>query len=63
MPTEPQAQMQVPMHSPVHARADAAPSSLPFLEIEAASFAYPGRPPAVDGVRWRVGAGELHCLV
>ncbi len=60
MPTDPQTQAHARQ---AQARTDAAPSSVPFLEIDAATFAYPGRPPAVDGVRWRVAAGELHCLV
>jgi NitT/TauT family transport system ATP-binding protein len=34
-----------------------------FLDIERVEFAYPGRPPAVDRVEWRTGAGEIHCLV
>ncbi|MDA8521633.1 ABC transporter ATP-binding protein [Acidovorax sp. NCPPB 4044] len=51
MPTDPRAP------------ADAAPSSTAFLDIDGATFAYPGMPPAVDGVRWSVGAGEVHCLV
>ncbi len=34
-----------------------------FLDIEQAVFAYPGRAPVVDGVSWRIAAGEVHCLV
>ncbi|MEH3086505.1 MAG: ABC transporter ATP-binding protein [Xylophilus ampelinus] len=34
-----------------------------FLCIDRATFAHPGRPPAVDGVDWRIRAGEIHCLV
>ena len=34
-----------------------------FLEFEQVVFTYPGRPPVVDGVDWRIAAGELHCLV
>ena len=34
-----------------------------FLEIEKASFSYPGRPPVVDGVNWSMQAGEVHCLL
>ncbi|HBY34643.1 MAG TPA: nitrate ABC transporter ATP-binding protein, partial [Delftia acidovorans] len=34
-----------------------------FLDIEQVVFTYPGRPPVVDGVDWRVQAGEVHCLL
>ncbi len=34
-----------------------------FLEIEDVVFTYPGRPPVVDGVNWRMQAGEFHCLL
>lgn len=35
----------------------------PFLHIDRAVFAYPGRPAVLDGVSWSVDAGEVHCLV
>lgn len=34
-----------------------------FLDIEQVAFGYPGHPRVVDGVDWRVGAGEFHCLL
>ena len=34
-----------------------------FLDIQQVVFTYPGRTPVVDGVDWRIGAGEFHCLV
>lgn len=34
-----------------------------FLEIEQVRFTYPGRVPVVDGVDWRLPAGEFHCLL
>lgn len=34
-----------------------------FLEIERAVFTYPGHAPVVDGVDWRMQAGEIHCLL
>jgi NitT/TauT family transport system ATP-binding protein len=34
-----------------------------FLSMEQLVFTYPGRPPVVDGIDWRVQAGEFHCLV
>ena len=34
-----------------------------FLEIEQVSFTYPQRPPVVDGVDWRMQAGDFHCLL
>ncbi|WP_417250815.1 ABC transporter ATP-binding protein [Castellaniella sp.] len=34
-----------------------------FLKIEQMSFTYPGRPPVVNGVDWRVPVGEIHCLL
>ncbi|RYF81273.1 MAG: ABC transporter ATP-binding protein [Comamonadaceae bacterium] len=34
-----------------------------FLNIEKVAFTYPGRPPVVDGVDWRIAAGEVHCLL
>ncbi len=34
-----------------------------FLNMEQVVFTYPGRRPVVDGVDWRIGAGEFHCLV
>ncbi|MBB1596551.1 ABC transporter ATP-binding protein [Achromobacter sp. UMC46] len=37
--------------------------SAPFLDIEQAVYTYPGRPPVVDGIDWRLDAGGFHCLV
>lgn len=34
-----------------------------FLEIEQVQFTYPGRAPVVNGVDWRMPAGEFHCLL
>ena len=34
-----------------------------FLDIDNVAFTYPGRPPVVDGVDWRIAAGEFHCLL
>ena len=34
-----------------------------FLDIQQVVFTYPGRTPVVDGVDWRIAAGEIHCLV
>ena len=34
-----------------------------FLDIAQVSYAYPGRPPVVDGVDWHVGEGAFHCLL
>ncbi len=34
-----------------------------FLDIKQVVFTYPGRPPVVNGVDWRIAAGEFHCLV
>lgn len=34
-----------------------------FLDIEQVRFTYPGRKPVVDGVDWRMQAGEFHCLL
>lgn len=34
-----------------------------FLDFDQVTFAYPGRPPVVDGVDWQVDAGAFHCLV
>ncbi|WP_217999599.1 ABC transporter ATP-binding protein [Thauera butanivorans] len=34
-----------------------------FLDIEKVVFTYPGRAPVVDGVDWRMQAGEFHCLL
>lgn len=34
-----------------------------FLKIESVRFSYPGRAPVVDGVDWRIEAGEFHCLL
>ena len=34
-----------------------------FLDIDKVVFTYPGRPPVVDGVDWRMQAGEFHCLL
>lgn len=51
------------LHALPAGAAEAGPAGAAFLDIDDAVFAYPGRPPVVDGVRWRVGAGEVHCLV
>ena len=34
-----------------------------FLDMQDVVYTYPGRPPVVDGVDWRIDAGEVHCLV
>lgn len=34
-----------------------------FLDIEQVVFTYPGCPPVVNGVDWRVPAGGVHCLL
>ncbi|MDM0044477.1 ABC transporter ATP-binding protein [Variovorax dokdonensis] len=34
-----------------------------FLDIDGVSFTYPGFDTVVRGVSWRVGEGEVHCLV
>lgn len=34
-----------------------------FLDIQQVVFTYPGRPPVVNGVDWRMQAGEFHCLL
>ncbi len=34
-----------------------------FLDMQQVVFTYPGRAPVVDGVDWRIAAGEIHCLV
>ncbi|MBF5004438.1 ABC transporter ATP-binding protein [Diaphorobacter caeni] len=34
-----------------------------FLDIDNAVFTYPGRAPVVNGVSWRMQAGEFHCLL
>lgn len=34
-----------------------------FLNFESVHFSYPGRAPVVDGVDWRIEAGEFHCLL
>ncbi len=34
-----------------------------FLDMAQVAYAYPGRAPVVDGVDWRVGQGEIHCLL
>ena len=34
-----------------------------FLDIEQVVFTYPGRAPVVNGVDWRLPAGEIHCLL
>lgn len=34
-----------------------------FLDIEQVVFTYPGRAPVVNGVNWRMQAGEFHCLL
>lgn len=36
---------------------------MPFLDIQQVRFTYPGRKPVVDGVDWRLPAGEFHCLL
>jgi NitT/TauT family transport system ATP-binding protein len=37
--------------------------AMPFLNLEQVVYTYPGRPPIVDGVDWRLEAGGVHCLV
>lgn len=37
--------------------------AVPFLDIERVVYTYPGRPPIVDGIDWRLDAGGFHCLV
>ncbi|MCY7317791.1 MAG: ABC transporter ATP-binding protein [Ramlibacter sp.] len=34
-----------------------------FLDIDNVSFTYPGWPPVVRAVDWRIDEGEFHCLV
>lgn len=34
-----------------------------FLEIAQVVFTYPGRSPVVNGVDWRMQAGDFHCLL
>ncbi|MET1113946.1 MAG: ABC transporter ATP-binding protein [Comamonas sp.] len=34
-----------------------------FLDIRQVVFTYPGRAPVVNGVDWRLPAGEIHCLL
>lgn len=34
-----------------------------FLDIEQVRFTYPGRSPVVNGVDWRMQAGDFHCLL
>ena len=34
-----------------------------FLDMDHAVFTYPGRAPVVNGVSWRMQAGEFHCLL
>ena len=34
-----------------------------FLAIDQVSFTFPGWPPVVRGVDWRIEEGEFHCLV
>ena len=34
-----------------------------FLDIEQVVFTYPGRAPVVNGINWRMQAGEFHCLL
>lgn len=34
-----------------------------FLAIDGVSFTYPGWPPVVRGVDWKIAEGEFHCLV
>lgn len=38
-------------------------ATVAFLDIEKVVFTYPGRAPVVDGVDWRMQAGEFHCLL
>ncbi|WP_260986192.1 ABC transporter ATP-binding protein [Bordetella genomosp. 13] len=35
----------------------------PFLDLRQVTYGYPGHPPIVDGVDWRLDAGAFHCLV
>ncbi|SAI67294.1 ABC transporter ATP-binding protein [Bordetella ansorpii] len=35
----------------------------PFLSLQRVAYGYPGHPPIVDGVDWRLDAGAFHCLV
>ncbi|SAI51137.1 ABC transporter ATP-binding protein [Bordetella ansorpii] len=35
----------------------------PFLSLQQVAYGYPGRPPIVDGVDWRLDTGAFHCLV
>lgn len=37
--------------------------SVPFLSLHQVAYGYPGHPPIVDGVDWRLAAGAFHCLV
>lgn len=37
--------------------------AVPFLDIERVVYTYPGRPPIVDGIDWRLDTGGFHCLV
>ncbi|MDB5947227.1 MAG: NitT/TauT family transport system ATP-binding protein [Ramlibacter sp.] len=34
-----------------------------FLDFDNAGFTFPGWPPVVRGIDWRIGEGEFHCLV
>ena len=34
-----------------------------FLDMDHAVFTYPGRAPVVNGVSWKMQAGEFHCLL
>ncbi|MBO9355763.1 ATP-binding cassette domain-containing protein [Bordetella petrii] len=36
---------------------------VPFLDMRQVAYTYPGRPPVVDGIDWRLRAGGFHCLV
>ena len=38
-------------------------NAMNFLEIDKASFTYPGWPPVVNAVDWDIAEGEFHCLV
>lgn len=40
-----------------------APPATPFLDMARVVYTYPGRPPIVDGIDWRLDAGGIHCLV
>ena len=52
----------MPIDVPLAMQADM-PIEPAFLDIDRAVFAYPGQPAVVNGVSWRIGAGEVHCLI